>query len=149
VLEAALFTSYWHKPALKHPPYDTVLKIGISRRKSRFVTYACEELDDVPFAPSEALLRWWKGCDQTPEDEAVYERTYRAALEAVGIEQVAAALREKVADHDAAILLCHEKTGRFCGGRKPVWPRSSRRRVTCQSPPMWLLTLSKTRQTRR
>ena len=114
VLEADLFTSYWHKPALKHPPYDAVLKIGISRRKSRFVTYACEELGDVPFAPSEALLRWWKGCDQTSEDEAVYERTYRAALEAADIEQVAAALREKVGDHDAAILLCHEKTGRFC-----------------------------------
>ena len=114
MLEAELFTSYWHMPALKHPPYDAVLKIGNSRRKSRFVTYACEELDDVPFAPSEALLRWWKRFDQTPEDEAVYERTYRAALKGVGIERVAAALREKVASHGAAILLCHEKKGRFC-----------------------------------
>ena len=44
----------------------------------------------------------------------MFAASYRAALEAVGIEQVAAALREKVADHDATILLCHEKTGRFC-----------------------------------
>jgi hypothetical protein len=111
-----LYTSYWNKPELKRPPYGALLKIGISRR-GPYHGMQYENLVHEPFAPSEELLREWKASEQTAEDEAAFERKYRAALDAKGIEYVRARLEEALDGHEEAILLCHEKTGKFCHRR--------------------------------
>lgn len=58
--------------------------------------------------PSKELLKWWKGCKQTPEDAGKYEVRYdKEVLSKLDVHSVAKKL-------NGYVLVCYEKPSDFC-----------------------------------
>jgi uncharacterized protein YeaO (DUF488 family) len=111
-----LYTNYFNNPALKEPPLDGGLKVGISRRRPPWAKHV--GLREEPLAPPGYLLNAYQASEKTPEDIARFQRVYRERLEAFGIDAVKERLEEVAAGAEEAILLCHEKVPeKFCHRR--------------------------------
>ena len=101
-----IYTSYFGK--IKNFPADCE-PICIARwRPAWYKGKAC-----LTLAPSVALLKWWKECNQTKADEQRYTEWY---IEETLSKQSAAAIYKKIkslAPGKTPILVCYEKGG-FC-----------------------------------
>lgn len=69
--------------------------------------FSCHQY--LALAPTPALLKWWKGCEQTSEDEAQYINWYKSSV----LNRLDPEIVVRDLGPDPA-LMCYEKTGDFC-----------------------------------